>query len=211
MSGTCEKPRDVSAELLKPLQEIFDLLGDSLAETITQRMAGALPDFESQGKKTSYEMAAIKDQISAMAVNRELLENANLTNRLLGDQFYQERIIGPMVRGVLPIVDLVWDALGRPGSDRQCLSALLAQLEQFLAGYGIEAFSCEACEPFDPKIMKPLQATSTSELELNGLVAGSLQCGFATPERILRLETVSLYKFETLSTIAITHSERNQS
>ena len=196
MSGTCEKPRDVSAELLKPLQEIFGLLGDSLAETITERMAGSLPDFESQGKKTSYELEAIKDQIGTLTVSRELLENANRTNRLLGAQFYEERIIGPMVRGVLPIVDLVCDAMRRPGSDRQCLSALRAQLEQFLAGYGIEAFSHKVSSPFDPKTMKPLQTTVTHEVDLDGLVAGSLQCGFRTPERVLRLETVSLYKFE---------------
>lgn len=209
MSGTCQKHRDVSAELLKPLKEIFGLLGDSLADTITERMAGALPDFESQGKRASYEMEAIRDQIGTLAASRELLEGANRTNRLLGGQFYEERIIGPMVRGLFPIVDLLCDAMRRSGSDRQCLSALRAQLEQFLAGYGIEAFSHEVSSPFDPKTMKPLQTDATCEGDLDGLVAKSLQCGFMTPERILRLETVSLYKFEAPLTTPLAQSERS--
>ena len=44
--------------------------------------------------------------------------------------------------------------------------------------------------------MKPLQTAKTGKRCLDGLIAGSLQCGFRTPERILRLETVRLYKFE---------------
>ncbi len=206
--------RDVSAELLKPLTEIFGLLGESLAETTTERMAGLLPDFEAQGKKTSYELAAIKDQIGAFAVSAELLENANRTNQLLGDQFYEQRIIGPMARGLFPIMDLICDAIDRSDSDRQCLTALRAQLEQFLAGYGIEAFSCKACSPFDPKSMKPLQNAPTNRPDLNGFVAKSLQCGFRTGESVLRLETVSIYKFEELEasspsiTAVTTNTER---
>ncbi len=202
--------RDVSAELLKPLTEIFGLLGESLAETITERMAGLLPDFEAQGKKTSYELAAIKDQIGTFAVSAEMLENASRANQLLGDQFYQRRIISPMVRGLFPIMDLICDAIDRPDSDRQCLSALRAQLEQFLAGYGIEVFGCEACSPFDPKIMKPLQSAPTSRADLNGFVAKSLQCGFRTNDRVLRLQTVSIYKFETPSTTAVTTNSERQ-
>ena len=209
MATKCEKNRDVSAELLKPLQEIFGLLGDSLAETITERMTGALPDFESQGKKASYELQAIRDQMGALAESNELLENANQTNRLLGGQFYEERIIGPMVRGLFPLMDLICDALRRPDSDCQYLSALQAQLEQYLAGYGIEAFSHEVRSPFDPKTMKPLQTATTGEPDLDGLVAESLQCGFRTPERIWRLETVSLYKFED-TVIETPHLQRKE-
>lgn len=209
--------RDVSAELLKPLTEIFGLLGKSLAETTTERMAGLLPDFEAQGKKTSYELEAIKDQIGAFAVSAEMLENANRANQLLGDQFYERRIIGPMARGLFPIMDLIRDAIDRPDSDRQCLSALRAQLEQFLTGYGIEAFSCKASSPFDPKNMKVLQNAPTKRPDLNGLVAKSLQCGFRMNERVLRLQTVSIYKFEefeeleTPSTSAMSSADKEGS
>ncbi len=209
MPGRCEEHRSVSVELLKPLEQIFGLLCDSLAGTIIERMAGLLPDFESLGKKTSYELEAIRDQMGTLAASTELLENANRTNKLLGAQFYDERIIGPMVRGLFPIVDLVRDALRQPDSDRQCLCGLRAQLEQFLTGYGIEAFSHEASSPFDPKTMKPLQTAATHEPDSDGLVAESLQCGFRNPERILRLETVSLYKFEAPSTTPLVHIERS--
>ncbi len=206
-----QNKQDLPPAWLGPLQEIFGLLGDSLAGTVTERMAGQLPDFETQSKKTLYGLEAIKDQIAALAVSRELLANANQTNRLLGAQFYQERIIEPMVRGLFPIVDMVCDAIRRSGTDREYLLGLRAQLEQYLGSYGIEPFSCVACSPFDPKTMKPLQTAATCETDFDGLVSESLRCGFRTPERLLRPETVSLYKFETLSTIAITHSERNQS
>ena len=202
--------QDLPPVWLGPLQEIFGLLGDSLAETITERTAGQLPDFESQSKKTSYELQAIKDQIAAMAVNRELLDNANRTNQLLGAQFYQERIIEPMVRGLFPIIDMVCDALERPGTDREYLLGLRAQLEQYLGGYGIESFSCEAGSPFDPKTMRPLQTAVTHEADLDGMVAESLRCGFRTTERLLRLETVSLYKLEIPLTKLSTQSERIQ-
>ena len=201
--------QDLPPAWLGPLQEKFSLLGESLAETITERTAGQLPDFETQSKKTSYELQAIKDQIAALAVSRELLANANRTNRLLGDQFYQERIIEPMVRGLFPIIDMVCDALERPGTDREYLLGLRAQLEQYLGGYGIESFSCEACSPFDPKTMKPLQTAATNEADLDGLVAESLRCGFRTTERLLRPETVSLYKFETPLTTPIAQIERS--
>ena len=206
-----KKPPDIPSEWLGPLAEIFGLLGDSLAETITGRMAGMLPDVEAQSKKTSYELAAIRDQIGTFAVSAELLENANRTNRLLSDQFYEERVIGPMVRGLFPIVDLVRDAMRRPGSDCEGLSALRTQLDQFLADYGIEAFGHEALCPFDPRTMKPLQTAATDEPELDGLVAQSLQCGFRTLQRIWRLETVSLYKLEASSATPLVHSERIKS
>ncbi len=205
-----QNKQDLLPAWLGPLMEIAHLLGDSLAETITERMAGQLPDFESQSKKTSYELEAIKDQIAALAVSRDLLANANQTNRLLGAQFYQERIIEPMVRGLFPIIDMVCDAIGRPGVDREYLLGLRAQLEQYLGCFGIESFNCEACSPFDPKTMRPLQTAVTHEADLDGLVAESLRCGFRTTERLLRLETVSLYKLEIPLTKLSTQSERIQ-
>ncbi len=202
---------DLSEKLLQPLGEIASLLGDAFSDRMAERLGGMLPDFEAQQKQIAYAFEDIRNRLDASSSHVELLENANRTNRLLGEQFYEERIIGPMVRGLFPIMDLVCDAMRRSDSDLQCLSGLRAQLEQFLAGYGIEAFSHEARSPFDPKIMKPLQTAVTCELDLDGLVAKSLQCGFRNPERIWRLETVSLYKFEKPLTKPSAQSERSQS
>ena len=211
MKKRTTKNGDLSEKLLRPLGEIASVLGDAFSDRMAERLGGMLPDFESLGKKTSYELEAIRDQVGALTVGAELLENANRTNRLLGEQFYEERIIGPMVRGLFPIMDLVCDAMRRSDSDLQCLSGLRAQMEQFLAGYRIDAFSHEARSPFDPKIMKPLQTDVTCEFDLDGLVAKSLQCGFRNPERIWRLETVSLYKFEKPLTKPSAQIERSQS
>ena len=202
----------VPPEWLGPLGEIFGLLGDSLAETIAGRMAGLLPDVEAQDKKVGYELEGIKQQVEGFAANGELLDNAIQTNRLLGPQFYDERIIQPMVRGLFPIADMIRDGerkmeVMHPKAKRwrNYLAALRVQLEQFCGGYGIESFEHAPDSPFNPKIMRPLQTTPTNEGKLDGLVAKSLQCGFRTQEHILRLETVNLYKvgsFEQSSNVA---------
>ncbi len=210
MSKTFEKHRDVSPEWLKPLMEICRLLGDSLAETITERMAGLLPDFEAQRKQTAYALEDIQKRLDASIAHCELLDNANRTNRLLGDQFYDERIIQPMIRGLFPMADLLHQAMGRPGCDHAHLLTLRTQLDQFLTLYGVQAFHHEANSDFDPRIMKPLQTVASHEPDLDGLVAESLQCGFRTSQRILRLETVSLYKFETQPTTpTVANDERS--
>lgn len=194
----------LTTEMIGTLAGIFEVVGDSFSRKLVARIGGMLPDFEAQNKKTGYQLQDISKQIEVFAANGELLENVNQTNRLLEAPFYEERIVQPMVRGLFPLVDLIRDGEQKleatqptAKSWRQYLSALRVQLEQFLGNYGIEAFGHEPNSQFDPKIMKPLQTTPTGEADLNGLVAKSLQCGFRIQERILRLETVSLFTSET--------------
>lgn len=194
----------LTGEMTGTLTEIFEVVGDSFSRKLVAGIGGMLPDWEAQNKKTGYQLQDISKRIEAFAANGELLENVNQTNRLLGSQFYEQRIIQPMVRGLFPLVDLIRNGerkldVTQPDTKslRQYLSALRVQLEQFLGNYGIEVFGHEPNSQFDPKIMKPLQTTHTGEANLDGLVAESLQCGFRIRERILRLETVSLFMSET--------------
>jgi len=60
---------EVLPEWLRLLEEVIGLLGGSLAETIAGRMAELLPDVEAQGKKTLYELAAIKDRNTSLTCN----------------------------------------------------------------------------------------------------------------------------------------------
>ena len=196
--------KTLTSEMIGTLGEIFEVLGDSFSQNLTARIGGMLPDFEAQSKKAGYELQDIRRQMEGFAANGELLENANRTNRLLGPQFYDERIIQPMVRGLFPVVDMIRDGEmklkrthPRAKSWRNFMAALRVQLEQFLGGYGIESFSHAPKSPFAPKIMKPLQTTRTDKAKLGGRVAKSLQCGFRIQERILRHETVSLFTSET--------------
>ena len=184
-----------SAELLRPIQEIIDVVTEVLCERLAERVGGMLPDFETRDKQTGYALEAIRTRLDTFAGQAELLDNVNRTHRMLGEQFYDQRIVQPMVRGLFPLVDLLEQAMGRENADADLLSALLTQLEQFLALYGIESYRHAAGDDFEPAVMKPLSPTATNDPALDGLIAKSLQCGFRTPERILRLETVSLHRF----------------
>ena len=51
-------------------------------------------------------------------------------------------------------------------------------------------------DKFDPKQMRPIEWAITEDSRQDGLVAESMQAGFCQKnERMLRLETVSLFKY----------------
>ena len=191
--------KKLATKMTGTLAEIIEAMGDSFSEQLTARIGGMMPDFEAQSKKAEYQLQDISKQIEAFAANGELLENVNQTNRLLGSQFYEQKIVQPMVRGLFPLWDLLCEGSPKldatqPDDDSQLyLAALRVQLEQFLTCYGVESFNHDPGSPFEPKVMKPLQTTPTNKTGINGLVAESLHCGFRIHERILRLETVSLF------------------
>lgn len=193
----------LAAKLVETLGEIVAVIGDSLAEGAAARVGGMLPDFDAQQKRTAYQLEAIGRQVEGLSANARVLEDVSQANRMLGSEFYEERIIQPMVRGLFPIVDLLHDGMkkleskqSRAKSTLRYLSALQVQVEQFLGTYGMETVSHETGDTFDPKTMKPLKQHPTDDPDLDGLVAESLQCGFRISERVLRLETVSLFRFE---------------
>ena len=203
MSQESRQLDSLTTKLIENLGEIVAVVGDSFADRTAARIGGVLPDFDAQQKRTAYQLEAIGQQVEGLSANTLVLEEVSQASRMLGSEFYSERIIQPMVRGLFPIVDLLHDGMkmeskqGRARSTLRYLSALQVQLEQFLGTYGIETFSHKTGDTFDPKVMKPLKQQSTDNDDLNGLVAESLQCGFRIHERIVRLETVSLFRFES--------------
>ena len=194
----CSHISERGAEKLQEMLPDFE----SQSKEATGKLLGALPDFDAQSKRTDYKLDSLEKRIDTLTANNELLENANQMNRLLSPQFYDERVVMPMARNLFPIMDLIMVAKGKLAEDTskyqlalQYLSALQVQLEQFLAGYGIESFSHKT-KNLDPKVMKPLKTTPTDDCNLEGLVEKTLQCGFKIEERVLRLESVSLYKYQ---------------
>ncbi len=192
-------------EMVRPLVQVLDWFCNTLAENVVVHTPDP-PDFsqvKSTLKKVLCEQETLNGQLENIRAHNDLLENANQIIQQLNDHFYDERIILPMVRGLFPIVDLIEEAhekLHDQGMTRRqvavkYLDAIQTQLEQFLAGYGIERFCHETEMPFDSKMMKPIKAILTTEKKLNGLMAESLQYGFKIEQRILRMETVSLYKY----------------
>ena len=187
-------------DLLAMLGRIVGWLIGAVGDGVAGRVGGTLPDFEAQRKRTDYAFQEILRHLERPAPEAELLDNANQTIRQLGEEFYDEKVVQPMVRGLFPLVDLLQEGMTRENADRDLLLALLTQTKQFFALYGIEAYRHQPEDEFDPRTMKPLRRTLTNEPAIKDLVAESLQCGFRTPDRILRLETVSLYRFDINAT-----------
>ena len=196
MDTNTQPPPDWMAPLIGPLREAGQQLATTIADQLAERVGQLLPDFDTQSKQTAYALEAIERRLGVFAGQAELLDNLNQTQRKLGGQFHDERVIQPMIRGLFPVADMLQQAMGRPDTDHGFLLALLTQLDQFLAAYGMESYRHEPHAAFDSRIMKPLQSSVTNDPQIDGLLAESLQCGFRTPERILRLETVSLYRFD---------------
>jgi len=157
---------------------------------------------QSQGQFKS-----LAQQLKNLESIRTLLESVSDANRKLTEQFYDEQIIEPMVRSLFPLVDFTikaGQALEKDTSRYQLalgyFTSIRTQLDQFLVNFGIERFQHRTEEPFNPKVMKPIKTIQTRDERLSGLIAESLLCGFKKQERILRAETVSLFKCEDTST-----------
>ena len=151
----------------------------------------------------------IENTISANA----LLEKAGQTSLLLGKEHYEMHIIEPMVRSLLPVVDIIEDFRKHNqiySSDAVCvINSIYSQVIQFVSNYGIEIFSHSRGDIFDPCSMKPIKLELTSDASLNKTVAKSLQAGFRFEQtRILRMETVSLFKYKPSETENNNFNER---
>lgn len=207
-------------QMFELIKAMFDVFGDSISQKMVERfeyelpdfeelieassdrILGALPDFEAQTKKVSYRLDSLEKQLEALASTKEMLANLTETNQKMSTQFFDDRIVMPMVRGLFPVVDLVRAAKEKLAENSQdersslnYICALETQLEQFLAGYGIEMF-CHDDENFDPKTMKPLKKVFTDDRKQRNSIEKTLQCGFKMGQRVLRLESVSLYEYQ---------------
>lgn len=175
-------------------------------------MASQLAKVETQQKQLNFQLDSIEKVLSNLSSHSKLLDNASQTNLLLGNQHYEEHIIQPLVRSLFPVFDLIEDARkhwSRSPQNTELLSAISSQMGQFLATYDVHIIQHQANNKFDPKTMKPITWISTEDAQLNGHIAESLQVGFRLgTERMLRLETVSLFKYQPSQTNTINPNER---
>ncbi len=171
-------------------------------ENITGHLLQLENNIAKNQQQNQIQFTNLNQQLKNQESLQALLETINETNRKLSDQFYDEQIIQPMTRSLFPLLDFtikVEESLKENAPRYQLaleyITAIQTQLDQFLINFGIERFHHETEEPFSPKIMKPLKSIITNDKRWNGLVAESLLCGFKKQERVLRLETVSLFKY----------------
>ncbi len=196
-----EEPSPATLQIALALDQLVKTQNKPL-EDVTEHLLQLENNIAKNQQQNQIQFTNLSQQLKNLESLQTLLETINETNRKLSDQFYDEQIIQPMTRSLFPLLDFtvkVEESLKENAPRYQLAlqynTAIQTQLDQFLINFGIERFHHEAEEPFDPKIMKPLKSIGTNDKHLNDLVAESLLCGFKKQERVLRLETVSLFKY----------------
>ena len=208
---------DPAVSLSRALQRLIDTAHQNSTEDMAEQnipMLYQMGQLETRQQQSLYHLEAVRKQLDMLTANTKLLENAGRSNDLLGEQHYQKHVLEPLLRSVFPVFDLIQDA-GKSSDNqpsRDLVQSVWAQLEQFLLNYDVHIIRHTSGHLLDPKIMKPMKWTLTTDHTLDLRVCKSLQIGFKQgQERILRHESVSLYKFQADETKPINLSERIES
>jgi len=187
-------------QILNKQQEILDQILAKLAQLETQSTKN-----QTSQQQIVYSLQHIEKQLDQLIAESKLLENASRENHLLSQEHYQDHIVQPMVHSLFPIIDFINDAedrSGEPATDRkidtnELTGAIFTQLQQFLAVYQIEPIRHRPKAKFNPSLMRPVKTVTTENRQLDNRIAKSLRVGFWwRKERVLRFETVALYKFK---------------
>ncbi len=207
VNDSCEQFDTAAMVLGQALLRFLERSNSRIAKKVLESlipMASQLTKVETQQKQLNFQLGSIEKVLGNLSSHSKLLENASQTNHILSKQHYENHIIQPMVRSLFPVIDIIEDACKSwkngqgqaTPSQIELLEAIKVQLEQFLQNYGIEVVRHRPNSQFNPQLMKPVSRVSTSNKELDGLVARSLQIGFRwNQQRLLRPESVSIYKF----------------
>ena len=212
------EPEGPVALLAKGLNQLIDRERDRAIQGLAKQGAPLfheLGQVQVKQQQALHELEAMRKQFEVLLATHKLLENASVENQILGDQHYEEHVILPMVRSLFPILDLLYDAKvswkkadESPGDQFIAFAdAIWTQLRQFLFQYEVEIIRHRPHARFDARLMRPVKVHATGNRSLDGLVAQCLQVGFRRGEdRLLRLETVSLYGYRPATQIETTTS-----
>lgn len=194
---------DVAWQLAEAFQELMEEFTADSPEELSEQVVGLsnqISQVERKQQQSLNDLESVKHQMDNFTSTNKLLENAGKANQLLGQEHYDHHIIEPMVRSLFPVLDLIEDAYKHWISSKQItelLCAVWSQMQQFLAVYDVHAIKHKPNRKFNPKEMKPIKWIPTDNSDFNGQVADSLRIGFRLGnERILRIETVALYKYQ---------------
>jgi len=211
-----EKVSGPALRLAQAFHELMEEYAADFPEEVSEQivhLSNQISLLERKQQQSLHDFEFVKQQLDNLTSTNKLLENAGKANQLLGQEHYEQHIIEPMVRSLFSIFDLMADSR-KLHSDCSCkemglMDSIHSQLQQFLANYGIEIIKHTAGDSFNPKTMKPIKWEITSEEHLEKSIARSLQIGFRLGQRrILRMETVSLFKYQPSETNSVTLNER---
>ena len=203
-----EEVSETAWQLAQAIQELMEEHESDLPQEVSEqvvRLSNQVSQLENKQQQAINHLESIRQLLENTVSTNNLLEKAGQANLLLGKQHYDEHIIEPMLRSLFPVFDMIADSRKHHG-DCSCnamslMDSIYSQLLQFLANYDVEIFEHSPCDSFNPKSTKPIDWEITSEKHLENLIAQSLQAGFRLGQaRILRMETVSLFKYQPSET-----------
>lgn len=205
-------------QLAQAIQELMEEYETDFPEEVSEqvvRLSNQVSQLENKQQQSINHLESIRPLLENTVSANNLLDKAGEMNHLLGKQHYEEHIIEPMLRSLFPVFDLIADSRKHQGHSgcnaAGLMDSIYSQLQQFCANYDIETFEHSKGDSYDPKIMKPIDRENTSDKHLGNTIAQSLQIGFRSgPTRILRMETVSLFKYEPSKTNTNTLMERTE-
>jgi len=140
--------------------------------------------------------------VDELSRTNQLLENASQQQAQLSERHYEERVMEPLINGLLPTIHLLDEVSlngngGRSGKRlREIVEAVRLPIEQLFTFYGMELFRSKTGDPFDAMSMQPIQLLATVDQKLHQCVARSLRCGIRRQGRVLRTEMVTLFRYE---------------
>ena len=216
--GTDSPATWLAEGLRRLIEQVHDHTLQEFAEQ-TMPILYQMGQIETKQQQSIYHLEVIRKQLEAFLANNKLLENASLENQTLTKQHYEDHVILPMVRSIFPVFDIIQDSRnswnGNGGlADQQIMdfaNAIWTQLQQFLLNYDVDIISHKPKATFEHQIMKPVRTEPTNNRDLDGLMARSLQVGLKFGKhRLLRLETVSLYKYRPSQIETVTLNERKE-
>ena len=213
-----EEVSDTALQLAQAIQELMEEYETDLPQEVSEqivRLSNQISQVENKQQLSLNHFESIRQLLENTVSTNNLLEKASEANHLLGKQHYQERIIEPMLRSLFPVFDIIADSRKHHGycscNAMSLMDSIYSQLLQFLANYGVEIFEHTKADSFNREIMKPIKWETTSQEHLENSIAQSLQAGFRLGQtRILRMETVSLFKYQPSETNSITLNERTE-
>jgi hypothetical protein len=194
------------AAITRSQQAILNKFDDRLA-AVNSRLA----TIETGQQQIIYSLQHVEEQLEGLIAESKLLENASQEMRLLSKEHYQDHVIEPMARSLFGLFDFVEKARGTTarcsgnGEIQEFIEAVSVQLRQFLSSYQIEPILHKPGAKFDPGEMRPVKTVCTHDRRLADRVERSLQAGFRCGrERLLRAESIALYKYREPKSISRT-------
>ncbi|MCK4998880.1 MAG: nucleotide exchange factor GrpE [Anaerohalosphaera sp.] len=207
-SSTHEQSEIAALELFRCIRYLVDTsIKNCLQKTPEQaeKESVGLHEIKAIQQQALHSLESVNKQLGTMASMNSLLENIGNVNQRLSQQHYEEHIIQPIVRSLLPVIDLVEDASknwNRTSKVKKLLRAVGSQLDGFLTVYDLHPIRHKTNSKFNPKEMQPIERIPTEDQKLHGHFAESLRVGVRYgSERVLRLEAVAIFKYQPTKSI----------